>query len=206
MLQNNKGDTDFFKLLIEAAENSLAGAVMFQEAMKSGKNPKEFIEPLKELEHKGDTITHMIYRGLNKVFITPLDREDIMALTNSVDDVIDEIEETIARFDYLNLDYSDQYMKAFADVIVGSCEHILEALKLLPKKKYMQITEHTVIINSLENEGDRLMREGIRTIFTETKDPYTDFKLKEMYEHLEEATDACESVANTLESIVLKYA
>lgn len=204
MLQK-KGDTDFFKLLIEAAENNLASSVLFREAMNSGK-PASYIERLKDMEHKGDNITHMIYRGLNKVFITPLDREDIMALANSVDDVLDEIEETIARFDYLALDYSDDYMKKFAEVIVGSCEHILEALKLLAKKKYMEITEHTVKINSLENEGDRLMREGIRTIFLSQKDPYTDFKLKEMYEHLEEATDACERVANSLESIVLRYA
>ena len=97
-------------------------------------------------------------------------------------------------------------MKQFADVLVASCEHMLEAFKLLSKKKYSQIQQHTFEINSLENEGDRLMREGIREIFTNPTDPYTDFKLKELYERLEETTDACEDVADILESVVLRYA
>ncbi len=70
----------------------------------------------------------------------------------------------------------------------------------------MQISVHTVMINKLENDGDRLMREGIREIFINQRDPYHDFKLKEMYERLEETTDACEDVANILESIVMRYA
>ncbi|MCL6458588.1 MAG: DUF47 family protein [Gorillibacterium sp.] len=201
-----KGDTDFFKLLLESSDNTLVAAKMFREAMSGNKPPVDYMDALKDLEHKGDNITHMIYRGLNKVFITPLDREDIMDLANKMDDVIDYIEETIARFDYLNIEHSDDYMKQFAEVIVDACEHILEAFKLLSKKKYNQISEHTVKINSCENEGDRLMREGIRKIFREQKDPYTDFKIKELYECLEQATDACEDVANILESIILRYA
>lgn len=200
-----KGDTDFFKLLIESADNALVAAKMFREAMSGDKPPVFFIEPLKDLEHKGDNITHMIYRGLNKVFITPLDREDIMDLANKLDDVMDYIEESIARFDYLNVEKSDDYMIKFSEVIVGACEHIVEALVLLSKKKYDQIPEHTVLINSFENEGDRLMREGIRQIFREQKDIYMDFKIKEIYERLEKATDACEGVANILESIILRY-
>ena len=70
----------------------------------------------------------------------------------------------------------------------------------------MQIQEHTVHINSLENEADRLMREGIREIFTHPKDPYHDFKLKELYERLEQTTDCCEDVADILDSVVLRYA
>ncbi|UUZ97182.1 DUF47 family protein [Paenibacillus sp. P25] len=160
---------------------------------------------MKELENNGDQITHAIFKGLNKVFITPLDREDIMELASKVDDVVDGIEATIARFDYLNISVTDKYMKEFSAVIVASCQHILDAFKLLSKKKYMQITEHTVQINSLENEADRLMREGIREIFMNPKDPYHDFKLKELYERLEQTTDACEDVANILESVVLRY-
>ncbi|MEO3947511.1 DUF47 family protein [Gorillibacterium sp. CAU 1737] len=201
-----KSDTDFFGLLQEAAENTLVAAKLFREAMSGAKPPVTYIDQLKDLEHKGDNISHIIYRGLNKVFITPLDREDIMDLANKMDDVIDYIEETSARFDYLNIEKSDEYMLKFSEVIVSACEHIVEALKLLSKKKYNQISEHTVIINSLENEGDRLLREGIRHIFISPTDPYSDFKIKEVYERLEEATDACERVANILDSIILRYA
>lgn len=206
MIFNKKGDIDFLNLLIQSAENTLKGAQMFRNAMMGDKPPATFYDVLKEMENKGDSITHEIFKGLNKVFITPLDREDIMELASKLDDVMDGIEASIARFDYLNIPFTNQYMKDFSEVIVGSCEHMLTAFKLLSKKKYMQIREHTVHINSLENEGDRLMREGIREIFTNPKDPYHDFKLKELYERLEETTDRCEDVADILESVVLRYA
>ncbi|GMX65279.1 MULTISPECIES: DUF47 domain-containing protein [Paenibacillus] len=205
MLFTKKNDTDFLLLLIKASENTLDAAQMFRNAVMGSEPPATFYPQLKELENKGDQITHQIFKGLNKVFITPLDREDIMELASKVDDVLDGIEATIARFDYLNITASDKYMKEFSAVLVASCQHILDSFKLLSKKKYMQITEHTVQINSLENEADRLMREGIREIFTHPKDPYHDFKLKELYERLEQTTDACEDVANILDSVVLRY-
>jgi predicted phosphate transport protein (TIGR00153 family) len=204
-LFSRKGDIDFLQLLIKSAENALDGAQMFRTAMMGEKQPIEYVQAIKDLEHKGDSITHEIFKGLNKVFITPIDREDIMELASKLDDVMDGIEATMARFDYLNVTYTDTYMKEFSAVIVSSCQHILDAFKLLAKKKYMQISEHSVQINSLENEGDRLMREGIRQIFLQKKDVYEDFKLKEIYERLEQTTDACEDVANILESVVLRY-
>ncbi|WP_274361743.1 DUF47 domain-containing protein [Paenibacillus thermotolerans] len=200
-----KSDTDFFKLLIEGAENTLRGAEVFRDAMNGDKPPASYVPSLRELENKGDSITHLIYKGLNQVFVTPLDREDIITLASKVDDVMDGIEATIARFDYLNVTFTDQIMKDFAEVLVSSCEHMLSAFKLLAQKKYKQIREHTVQINSLENEGDRLMREGIREIFTHPKDPYHDFKLKEIYERLETTTDSCEDVADILDSVLLRY-
>ncbi|WP_019534019.1 DUF47 domain-containing protein [Paenibacillus ginsengihumi] len=205
MLFTKKNDTDFLLLLIKASENTLQAAQIFRNAVMGDEPPASYYPQLKELESQGDEITHQIFKGLNKVFITPLDREDIMELASKVDDVMDGIEATIARFDYMKITKSDKYMKDFSAVLVSCCQHILDAFKLLSKKKYMQITEHTVQINSLENEGDRLMREGIREIFHNPTDPYHDFKLKEMYERLEQATDACEDVANILESVVLRY-
>jgi predicted phosphate transport protein (TIGR00153 family) len=204
-LFTRKGEVDFLQLLIQSAENALITSQMFRTAMMGEKPPADYFEAIKELEHKGDSITHEIFKGLNKVFITPLDREDIMELASKLDDVTDGIEASIARFDYLNITRSDVVMQELSAVIVASCQHILDAFKLLAKKKYLQITQHSVQINSLENDADRLMREGIRQIFLAKKDPYDDFRLKEMYERLEETTDACEDVANILESVVLRY-
>ncbi|MFC0214801.1 DUF47 domain-containing protein [Paenibacillus chartarius] len=198
-------DNDFLNLLIRAAENSLQAAHLFREAMMGDKPPAQYFPEMKDLENKGDEITHRIFKGLNQMYITPLEREDIMALASMLDNVIDGIEATLARFDYLNVETTDSYMKDFSAVFVSSCQHILDAFKLLAKKKYLQITQHTVQINALENEGDRLMREGIRQIFMHPRDPYTDFKLKEMYERMEQTTDACEDVADILDSVVLRY-
>lgn len=205
MFSSKKKDSDFLLLLIEAAENTLEAALLFREAMTDSAPPASYMDKLKSFETKGDEITHTVFAGLNKVFITPIDREDIMELAMTMDDVVDGIEATIARFDYLNIVSTDNFMKDFAVVIVKSCEHILQAFRLLAKKKYMDIVEHTRQINTLENDGDRLMREGIRLIFTQPKDPYHDFKIKEVYERLEQTTDSCEDVANILEGIVLRY-
>jgi len=205
LLFKKKSDTNFLQLLIQSAENSLEASHVFRKAMTGDKPPAVYVDELKELEHKGDNITHQIYKGLNQVFVTPLDREDIITLATTIDDVMDGIEATIARFDYLNVTFTDQIMKDFADVLVQSCEHMVAAFKLLDKKKYQEIREHSVAINSLENEGDRLMREGIRAIFTNPKDPYHDFRLKEIYERLETTTDSCEDVADILDSVLLRY-
>jgi predicted phosphate transport protein (TIGR00153 family) len=206
MAIGKKQDEDFYVLLTQSAENTLQAAHVFRQAMMSEGSPTVYQQELRDLEHKGDTITHSVFRGLNKVFITPIDREDILALAAKMDDVIDGIEECIARFDYLNIQATDHYMKEFSVVLVNACQYILDAIKLLSKKKYMQIAEFTVKINSMENEGDKLLRQGIKDIFHNPKDPYHDFKLKEMYEQLELTTDACENVADILDGIVLKYA
>jgi len=201
-----KGKSDFFELLIESADNTLKAALLFNEAMHGDQDPKNYCQQLKIIEDDGDKITHLIYKGLNKVFITPIDRQDILDLAMKMDDVIDGIEATIARFDYLNISHTDTCMKDFSTVIVTCCQHMLDAFKLMGNKKYLQISEYAVKINFLENEGDRLMREGIREVFMNPTDPYHDFKIKEIYERLEQTTDACEDVANILESIVMRYA
>ncbi len=201
-----KDDVNFLNLMIKSAENCVKGSHLLRQALLGDKEPSAFLEAMKELEDAGDSYTHELFKGLNQVFITPLDREDIMELAVRMDDVMDGMEASLARFDYLSVSFSDDYMKQFSEVLVSQCEHMLQAFKLLSKKKYMQIREHTLHINSLENEGDRLMREGIREIFKSPKDPYHDFKLKEIYERLEETTDACEDVADILESVVLRYA
>jgi predicted phosphate transport protein (TIGR00153 family) len=205
MLFSRKDDVDFLSLLIKAAENTVEASHVFRVAMKGDKPPAEYFHVVKELETKGDRITRDVFKGLNKVFITPIDREDIMEIASTLDDVIDGIEASLARFDYLTVAKTDKYMQDFADVIVRSCQHILDAFKLLSKKKYLQLTQHTEQINALENEGDRLMREGIRDIFIHKRDVYEDFKLKEIYERLEQTTDACEDVADILHSVVLRY-
>ena len=205
MLFKRKSEMNFLTKLSEAADNTVVAANAFRDAMYGDSSPASHFKRLKEIENKGDDITHEIYRGLSKVFITPIDREDIMELATRLDDVVDGIEASIARFDYLQIDKTDEYMKQFSDVLVKSCEHIQAAFSLLAKKKYLEIQTHTYEINSLENEGDRLMREGIRAIFTNPTEPYSDFKMKELYERLETTTDACEDVADILGSIILRY-
>ncbi|OGX68128.1 MAG: hypothetical protein A2189_07490 [Paenibacillus sp. RIFOXYA1_FULL_44_5] len=196
------GETELLQLLIQAAENTLKAAHLFRQAVTGTKKPASYVVEMKALEDKGDDITHHIYTNLNQVQIER--RVELMGLAGKLDDVLDGFEATIARFDYLNVDFITPYMNEFSAVLVQSCEHILRSFELYARKNYLHIREHTVQINSLENEGDRLMREGIREIFRNPKDPYYDFKLKEIYERLEQTTDACEDVADILDNVILK--
>jgi len=205
LIFRRKSDVNLLHLLTQSAENTLNAALVFREAMTGNESPSNYVRPLRDLEKNGDNITRQILRELDKVFVTPLDRADIITLATKIDDVMDGIEATIARFDYLNVSATDDVMRQFAEVLVASCDHMLSAFKLLEQKKFQQIRAHTVEINDLENEADRLMREGIRVIFTNPTDPYQDFRLKEIYERLEETTDCCEDVADILDSVLLRY-
>ncbi|MFC0214814.1 DUF47 domain-containing protein [Paenibacillus chartarius] len=198
-------ETDFMSLLIMAAENCLHAAHLFREAMMGEAGPVHHLDAMMQLEHKGDEITHEILKGLSLKMPAPLERSDIMELASRLDSVIDGIEATLARFDYLNIQMKNPYMQQYSIIIVNACQHILDSFKLLSNKKWLQISEHSVQLHVLEHEGDKLMREGIREIFTNPTDPYNDFKLKELYERMEQTTDACEDVADVLNSVVLRY-
>lgn len=141
------------QLLIRAAENALQTAQLFRTAMMGDKSPIDYVQSIHDLEHAGDSITHEIFKGLNKVFITPIDREDIMVLASKVDDVTDGIEATIARFDYLNVSHTDTYMKDFSAVIVDSCQHMLDAFKLLAKKNICKFLNIRLQLTPLRMTG-----------------------------------------------------
>ncbi|RUS43270.1 DUF47 domain-containing protein [Cohnella sp. AR92] len=163
-----------------------------------------FAKEMKAFEHRGDQFAHLIITELNKTFITPIEREDIMELTKLLDDVLDGIEACASRFDMYHISKPDSFIRKFGDVLRRSALEIKAAIYLLTQKKLLAMQTHCVKLNELENEGDDLMREGIKHLFQNVKDPIELIKFKDMYERLEETTDACEDVANTLQSIIMR--
>lgn len=163
-----------------------------------------FAKEMKEYEHRGDNFAHLILTELNKTFITPIEREDIMALTKMLDDVLDGIEASASRFDMYQISKADPYIRKFGDCLRRSGLEIKSAIYLLTQKKLLAMQTHCVTLNELENEGDELMRQGIKNLFVNVKDPIELIKHKEIYERLEETTDACEDVANILQSIIMR--
>lgn len=159
-----------------------------------------------EAEQEGDMLTHEIMRKLNKTFLTPVDREDIHALANNVDDVIDLVWAVADRTVLFRLDSAPPEAVELCKTLLETTEYISKAVGCLKDKKYSYIQEYCIDINSLENKGDRIFREALVKLFDNIKDPILVIKWKEVYEHLEEALDTCEDVANILESIVLKHA
>lgn len=194
----------FFESLESMADTVVQAADYFAQHVGSLNNMAEFTNQLKKYESECDNYTHTIIKELNKTFITPIERDDIMALATTLDDVMDGIEATASRFYMYNLTDPDQYIVQFAEIIRESAYEIQKAVHLLFQKKLLAIREYTIRLNDLENQGDELLRICIKNLFDTVTDPIELIKRKETYERLETTTDACEHVANRLESIIMR--
>lgn len=196
----------FFKLFKDMTENIIEGARLLKEMLDNFEDPNESQRRVKDVEHKGDSITHEILQKLNKTFITPLDREDIYALASALDDILDLIDASAARLIMYNIDSITPEAKSLGFIILQSAQAVDKAVALLGAKTNEQIFAACVDINALENEADRVSREAISRLFDEERDPIQLIKWKEIYETLERATDKCEDAANIIESVVVKNA
>ncbi|HBA71419.1 MAG: phosphate transport regulator [Geobacteraceae bacterium GWC2_55_20] len=196
----------FFKLFKDMTENIIDGAKLLKDMLDNFDNPNESQRKIKDVEHKGDSITHDIIQMLNKTFVTPLDREDIYALASKLDDILDLIDASSQRVIMYNVDSIPSEAKSLGFIILQSCYAVDKAVAMLGKKTNEQIFAACVEINALENEADRVSREAISRLFDEEKDPIQLIKWKEIFETLERATDKCEDAANILESVVVKNA
>ncbi len=194
----------FFELLMQSALNLKEVSLLFQEQMNNLVDSCNFAENIKLLENKGDELTHKLINALEKTFITPIEREDILGLAIKLDDVVDGMEECADRLDLYCMTEPDDYFKLFAQMIVNSADEIVAAMALLEQKKLKEIQRHVHRINELENEADQLLREGLLILFQEVKDPIIIIKKKEIYELLEKITDSCEDVANILEALLMR--
>lgn len=194
----------FFQTFEEMAGALVEAAGVFAKGLAGLKDVPAFVHEMKELEHRCDAYTHSIFQQLNKTFITPIEREDIMALTKALDDVVDGIEASATRFDMYHVHEADEHMIHFADILVRCAKEIQQAIGLLTQKKLLAIREHCIALNALENEADDQLRHAIHALFADAKDPIELIKRKEIYERLEQTTDSCEDVANTLESIIMR--
>jgi predicted phosphate transport protein (TIGR00153 family) len=200
-------DHEFFLLFQKASDNIVEGAERLKELLDQFDDLKERARQIEEVEHKGDTITHDIIKKLNTTFITPIDREDILALASSLDDVIDLIHGVATRLVVYKVTESTAHAKELGFLILKSVQELQKGIAHLPLAKGRdRVYEHCVEVNSLENEADRVCRDAIASLFDNQTDPITIVKWKEIYETLELATDRCEDAANVLEGVALKNA
>ena len=194
----------FFETLILSAQNLLESSELFVEEINNLHLVDGYAKRIKDLEHRGDDYTHTIIRALNKTFITPLEREDILGLATKIDDVIDGIEECADRLSLFQVKQADKYIIEFAENIVKNCHEILAAMQLLEEKKLPEMMQHVFRINELENEADQLLRVCIKALFNDCNDPILIIKKLQLYEMLERITDVCEDVADILESLQMR--
>jgi len=195
-------DRAYFGLFEEAGQNILQACDLLDRMLSNYPDSKDLAREILICEQEGDRITHDIIDRLNHTFVTPIDREDILALASALDDIVDYTEEVA---DYLGL-YKieapmDQAIK-LAHVLVAAARQVSEAIPRL--RGFRDISHYTVEINRLENEGDRITREAVASLFDTGIDPMVVIRWKDLFERLEQAIDAAERVANILEGIVIK--
>ena len=193
---------EYFSLFEEAGANVLRAADLLDQLLTSYPDRQELAKEILICEQDGDRITHDLIHHLNHTFVTPIDREDIYRLAGALDDIVDYTEEVA---DYLGLYRVEAPMaqaQEMAKILLASCKEVAASLPLL--RGFQDISRHTIEINRLENDGDRLIREAMAALFDRGIDPMVVIKWKDLYERLEEAIDATEDVANIMEGIVIK--
>ncbi|MBI3510883.1 MAG: DUF47 domain-containing protein [Bacteroidetes bacterium] len=201
-------DRKFFPLFHQATENLVKTSKVLVELVNAPpEKRRELIKEIEHLEHTGDNITHMIFNELGRNFITPFDREDIHALASAIDDIVDLIEGTAKRIDLYKITEINEAMVMLSEIILkGAIELNVAVTNLEGMKRITEIKEACVKINSLENNADDVFNMAIARLFDDEKDAIKLIKLKEILQALETATDKCEDAANTIDSIIIKYA
>ena len=197
----------FFDLFEGSARNMVKAAQVLKELVDTWEDIKKSVDEITDLEHEGDTITHQIMAQLNRTFVTPFDREDIVLLAQSLDDVTDFIYAAATRMLIYKIDYPNQRAKELADIIVQAATEVERAIPQLRHRVELEkILPRCVEINRLENVADGIFRSAQAELFDNTADMAQVIKWREIYEYMESATDRCEDVSNVLEGVALKYA
>ncbi len=196
----------FFDLFDELAVKIDEGVKLFLQMVESYEYSEENIGRLKQIEHEADIITHTTYEKMHKTFLTPLDREDIYALVNKMDSIIDMIEAAAMRLHLYKVKEVSESIIELAKILDKSIDKIKIIVHgMRDMRNARRILDACVEINTLENDGDAVLRMTIARLFHSEKDVFELIKWKEIYERLEEAIDVCEDVSNIAEGIVLKH-
>jgi predicted phosphate transport protein (TIGR00153 family) len=195
-------DRTFFDLFIEAGQNTVHAATLLDRMMNKWPEEAGISREILKAEQEGDRITHEIVKRLNSTFVTPIDREDIYGLATQMDDIVDFTEEAADFLGLYKIEAPMEQATALTKVLVASCEQLAMGLEHLPEFK--DLDKYWIEIHRLENEGDRISRDAVASLFSNGIDPMVVIRWKDMFAVLENAIDATETAAQILEGIVIK--
>ncbi len=195
-------EREFYDLFEEAAANIVRAAAMLEEMLESWPEKAELAREILLAEQEGDRITHDIIHKLNQTFVTPIDREDILALASGLDDILDFTEEVADFLGLYRIEAPMDQAIELAKVLHQASRQVAEALPRLRGQE--DVSHYVVEIHRLENDGDRIERMALASLFERAVDPMVVIRWKDIFERLEQAVDATEKVANTIQGIVLK--
>ncbi len=198
-------DRQYFDLFEEAAGNIVRAADLLDQLLRNFPDRRdELTRDILICEQQGDRITHDIIRRLNETFVTPIDREDILALASALDDIVDYVEEAADYLGLYKIEAPMEQAQRLAHVLLQCGRQLAEAMPRL--RGFEDISHFTVEVNRLENDGDRITREAMAALFDNGIDPMVVIRWKDIYDGLENAIDAAEKVAYILEGVVIKNA
>jgi uncharacterized protein len=195
-------EREFFDLFEEAGANIVRAAGLLDRIVREWPDHGELARDVIVCEQEGDRITHDIIQRLNQTFVTPIDREDIYALASGLDDIVDWIEEVVDFFGLYRIEAPMAKAQQQAEILHQACKQVAQAIPRL--RGFQDIHHFTVEINRYENEGDRVVREALASLFETGIDPMLVIRWKDIFERLEDAIDATERVAHILEGITIK--
>jgi len=195
-------DRRFFDLFDEAAANALRAAELLDEMLATYPEKAELAREIVLCEHEGDRITFDTIQRLNMTFVTPIDREDIVALASGLDDIVDLTEEAADYLGLYKIEAPMEQAEQLAQILREACRNIAEATPHL--RGFKDLSNFTNEVHRLETEGDKVTRAAVASLFDTGIDPMVVIRWKDIFERLEEAIDATECVANTLANIVVK--
>jgi uncharacterized protein len=197
-------DRVYFDLFNEAGQNTLRAARMLKEMLEQWPDDRGLAREILLAEQEGDRITHDIVQRVNSTFVTPIDGEDIYGLATKLDDIVDYIEESADFMGLYSIEAPMEQAIQIAGVLVDSCEQVAGALEHL--RGFKNLDRYWIEIHRLENDGDRLYRDAVASLFANGIDPMVVIRWRDIFLRLERAVDATESVAHILEGIVIKNA
>ena len=197
----------FFEIFEKISQNLLECSIAFYQLLKHYEDVPNKVDSVKDFEHRGDSLTHEIIQVLNQTFVTPLDREDIFQLAECLDDVVDQIDEAASRLIIFAINSPTPYAIELSHIIMQCCEQIHKAVPYLRHPKELHSLQDNLLeIHTLENRADLIKKGALTELFKDPSDPISLMKWREIYEHLETATDRCEDVADVLQGLLVKHA
>jgi len=195
-------EREFFDLFEEAGTNIVRAADLLDQMLRAYPERADLARDILICEQEGDRITHDIIHRINQTFVTPIDREDIYELASALDDIVDYTEEVADYLGLYKIEAPMEQSQRLAHILLQASRQISEAMPRM--RTFKDISHYTVEINRLENDGDRVTREAIASLFDDGIDPMVVLRWKDLFERLENAIDSTERVANILEGIVIR--
>jgi len=197
-------DRVFFDLFNRAGQNTLRASQLLKQMLEGWPDEGGLAREILLAEQEGDKITHEIVNRVNTTFVTPIDGGDIYGLATQLDDIVDYIEETADFMGLYRIEAPMEQSLAIADVLVKCCEQLAAALENL--RGFKDLDHYWIEIHRLENDGDRLYRDAVASLFANGIDPMFVIRWRDIFLPLERAVDATETAAHILEGIVIKNA